>query len=969
MPLNTVSPTIKVTVPSTAQIFTASSYDYEGVTATFAAPVDYQISADGSPVVISNRPISLISAAPSLSQVAPNGNTYVSQGAMLAPLAAISTQGFDQYFTATSQYDQTAYGNNVNPGATLQPVNWAIGAKGCYIQSLWRRFDETYCVQKYIPLVTVIDTPLLVGEFRPGVANGGAARTNYGANANNINLNVLRNSVTMPAGCRTLTTVISNLNQQDRLRPVWGAYSDDALRRMQTSAYGAYGQDFGGECAYNCAALHFTNTNALKMEWAKAIVQRAVDIRSVMDQGYLFGIGAGQNANGWVELVYAGFLLNDPTYLTAALQIKTNTTGQNYAPPWPDMVGRNMPWPGDIGSSNIQYTQPWYTEHDYMWLSGSHEDSSSKYSGGGYFMGNDAMTIMETLAIALLQNGPGGTSGEDWLTANGLRFLIDIMDDRHTMTPSNNGSIRYFTPLRDAYTALRPSLSAITNGRPTQTLPGRNTAITNGFRSDFTGYGYSRVAVTDRQSRLSLDRRWGPTWTGRSATTQDTTTGVLLGVPQWEQSRQVTAAGAGLWSTIYPNNQDKATSVNAPEPQITPIGSAGTTNPVNSHTPKILIRPYSAHSALRLEEFSGGTLPVNARQLYGSVGYWFGGGAPVSFNYKFQEDIATVWTDIAGTSGNIPLTTIGGASPAVGPSWGILDTWRARGKSVRFGVQGISSTGNTSAWVYSSAVTVPARTEKVDYLAPDAAFQLKDVTFRYNAAPAIVLSLHSARNWYPSYLMTANSTTAARAITIDQLPVLGDLSSVPEGEMLVQWARGLSNQATTRATLNFYMTGTDLASFNGYAMQYEATSLGWRHSLWQVVNGVYQSTALFPTNFAATALTASAYRLGGDTGPHMYSTNAPSTGVYTRLNWSLDGGLLRVKIKSWARWDYALTRYTEPVAWQDDWLIPTGPIASGRIGFGQRASGRDVQIMGLGVSIDPTVPAEIVPRVPAYTYA
>ena len=604
-----------------------------------------------------------------------------------------------------------------------------------------------------------------------------------------------------------------------------------------------------------------------------------------------------------------------------------------------------------------------------MWLSGSHEDSSSKYTGGGYFASNDAMCIMETMAVALLQNGPGGISGADWLASVGLGHLINVMDDFHTVDPAFGGGPRYSTDLRNAYNALRPSLSAITNGRPFQNRTGLNTAITNGFRSNFTGYNYSRVAVTDRQSRLSLDRRWGPTWTGRSTTTQDTTTGVLLGVPQWEQTRQVNAADAGLWSSIYPNEQNNATLIDTPEPQITPIGSAGTTTPVNSHTPKILIRPYSAHSALRLEEFAGSTLPVHSRQLYGSVGYWFGGGAPVSFNYKFQEDIATVWTDIAGTSGNIPLTTIGGTSAAIGPTWGILDTWRARGKSVRFGVQGISSTGNTSAWVYSSAVTVPARTEKVDYLAPDAAFQLKDVTFRYNAAPAIVLSLHSAKNWFPAYLMTANSTTAARAITIDQLPVLGDLSSVPEGEMLVQWARGLSNQATTRATLNFYMTGADLATFNGYAMQYEATSLGWRHSLWQVVNGVYQSTALFPTNFAATALTASAYRSGGDTGPAFNGTDAPTTGVYTRLNWSLDGGLLRVKIKSWARWNYSLTRFIEPVAWQDDWLIPTGPIASGRIGFGQRASGRDVQIMGLGVSIDPTVPAEIVPRVPAYTYA
>ena len=966
MPLNNVSPTIKVTVPAAATVLTAASYTYDGATATFAAPVDYQISADGSPVVISNRAISLTGAAPSLSQVAPNGLTYISQGGMKTPIPIpLIYQGWDQYIADVSTrgpMQATVYQDNVNPSLSGNPpVTWGIGDKGAYIQSLWRKFAPDAVVDKYISLVTVVDTPLLAGEFRPGIANNGAARTNYGANASNINMNVLRNAVATPVECRTLTAVTDAL-EKNKLRSVWHGQSDQHRRRFETSIYGDYAQTYGAEVAYDILALHFTNTNAAKMPKVLNIIQRAIDLRSVLDQGFLYAAGAGQCANGWVELVYAGFLLNDQSFLDAALLMNTNTTRQNASPPWPDMIGRNTGFPQDIGSNNVNYTQPWYNEHTWMWVSADHEDCSSKYTGGGYFFGNDGMHIMEVLAIAMLQNGPGGISGEGWLDANGFRFLIDIMDDRHAMFPIPVGSSRYPSDLRAAYDALRPSIGAIVDAIPVSHAPGLNTAITGGFRSNFTGYVYSRIPVTDRQSRLSLDRRWGPTWTGLSATTTDTTTGVLLGVPQWEQTRQVNAAGAGLWTSIYPNGQNNATLVDDPEPQITPIGSAGTATPVNSHTPKVLIRPYSAHPALRLEEFAGGTLPAHARQLYGSVGYWFGGGAPVSFNYKFQEDIATVWTDIAGTSGNIPVATIGG-TPQGGSNWGILDTRLARGKSVRFGVQGISSTGNTSAWVYSSAVSVLARTEKVDYLAPDPAFQLKDLTFRYNAAPSIVLSLHSARDNYASYLMSANSTPAARAVTIDQLPVLGDLSNVPQGEMLVTWARGLSTISNTRATLNFYMTGADLASFNGYAMQYEKTSLGWRHSLWQVVNGVYQSTALFPANYAATINSAAAFR----TGPSI-TDSSPPHGVNTRLNWSIDGGSLRVKIKTWPRWDdITVGRYSEPDLWQDDWLIPS-PVASGRIGFGMRISERDVRVYGLGVSIDPTVSAEILPKVPAYTY-
>ena len=963
MPLNNISPTIKVTVPATASVLTAASYDYDGATATFAAAVDYQISADGSPVVISNRAISLTGAAPSLSQVGPDGNAYISQGGMKTPIPVPMTyQGWDQYIAddaSSGPLDPTPYSGNVNPSLSGNPpVAWAIGERGAYIQSLWRRFGSDRLVDKYIPLVTVIDTPLAAGDFRPGIANNGAARTNYGANVSNINMNVLRNSVATPGICRTLTTCITEL-EKTKLRPVWHSFSDQARRRYETSNYNDYAQDYAPEIAYDILALHFTNTNALKMQKVLNVIQRAIDLRSVLDQGFLYGIGAGQNANGWVELVYAGFLLGDTDFLDAALLMKTNTTGQSFSPPWAEMIGRNMPFPGDVGSNNIQYTQPWYNENTWMWLAGSHEDSSFKYTG--YFMGQDGMHIMEVMAVALLQNGPGGISGEDWLVANGLGHLINQMDDRHAMVPVPGNASRYGGDLRAAFDALRPTVSVSVASRPMHLESGRNTAITDGFRSTFTGYNFSGTAITDRQSRLSIDRRWGPTWTGRSSTTTDTTTGVLLGVPQWEQARMVNAVGAGLWSTIYPDQQDKATLVDFPEPKITPIGSAGTATPVNSHTPKILIRPYSGHAALRLEEFAGGTLPVHARQLYGSVGYWVGGGAPVSFNYKFQEDIATVWTDIAGTDGNIPVTTIGG-TPQGGTTWGILDTRLARGKSVRFSVQGISSTGNTSAWVNSSAVTVPARTEVLDYLAPDPAFQLKDLNFRYNATPAITLSLLSTPGQYPSYLMSANSTVAARGIAIDQLPVLGDMSSIPQGEMLAIWSRGLSPTATTRATLNFYMTGSDLASFNCYALEYEATSLGWRHTLWQVTDGVYQATSISGLG---------AYRPDSSATPEGRQFNngdSPPHGVYTRLNWSLDGGLLRVKVKSWQRFDNSTQRYLEPAAWQDNWLIPTAPISSGRIGFGMRFSNRDVRVTGIGVSIDPTVSAEVTPRVPAYTY-
>jgi hypothetical protein len=951
-------------------------YDYDNVRVTFDTPVKVQFSADGSPVVISDRPISVISVAPPLSQVGPNGITYLSQGGMVAPLLEPAIQGWDEYLAfrlasaTTGDFIWKAsipYGNNVNPQAPGNgPLVFTEGAHGCYIQSMWKQFAEKFAIARYIPLVTVVPAPLQGGDFRPGVSGAGAARTNYGANANNINLNVLRNDITRPASCRSLEEIVDRL-PEDRLRPVWNAKADEEKRRMETSIHGEYGQNYGGEVAYDMLALHFTNDNALKMQKVLAVIQRAIDLRSMLDKGYRYGIGAGQNANGWVELVYAGFFLNDQSFLDAAIYMRTNTTGQNFSPPWPEMIGRNTPWPGDTGSTNVRFIRPYYSEHEYMWLSGSHEDSDSMYTAGGYFFGNDAMTIMETMAIALLVNGPGGITGEDWLDANGFRFLIDIMDDRDAMVPTNNGSIRYFPPLRAAYEACRPSLSAVTMGRPIQTGPGLNDAITGGFRSNFTGYNYSRLPITDRQSRLSIDRRWGPTWAGRSSTITDTTSGVLLGVPQWEQTRSFNDAGAGLWSSIYPDKYEEPTTnpvragFETPEPKITPIGSAGTGTPVNSHAPMLLIRPYSAHAALRLEEFSGGTVPVNTRQLYGSVGYWFGGGAPASFDYKFQEDVAGTWVDIAGTSGNIALATIGGVSAAVGPNWGIIDTYQIRGKSVRFATRAISAAAAVSGWAYSTAATVPARTEKLDYLAPDPAFQLKDLNYRYKAGLGVALSFHAARGSYPGYLMTASGAgqTAGRVITIDQLPVLGDLSDVPEGEVLIQWSRGNQSSATrTRATFNFYTSGADQPSLSGYAVEYEVNSLGWRHLLRQITSGVY----------GGSTLNSGTYRDNVEAGPAFNQGDIPVAGVSTRVNWSLEGGSLRVKVKSWARWDYAPSRMEEPAAWQDNWLIPGPLIASGRIGFGIKESERDVKVMGIGVSIDPTISAKHVPEVPAYTY-
>jgi hypothetical protein len=946
MPVNTVSPTIEVTVPAIATVIEASSYTYDGATATFSGDVAYQISADGSPVVVSDRTITLVSGAPSLSQIAPDGITYISQGAMLAPLAKIDVQGWDEYIERFSFKAAVPYGNNVNPGATNQSVVFTSGSHGCYIQSLWRGFNDKYSIAKYIPLVTVVPEPLEAGEFRPGVANGGAARTNYGANANNIDLSVLRNSVAKPGICRGLTEIVGQL-AQDRLRPLWDSTNDETQRRLETCVHGDYGQDYGAEVAYDILALHFTADNAAKMPKVLNIIQNAIDRRSVLDQGYRYGIGAGQNANGWVELVYAGFFLNDPSFLEAALQVKTNTTGQNVAPYPAELLGRNHPVFADTGSSNDSILQPGFLEHEWAWISGYWRPNTSIINGGGYFYGNDGMTIMEVLAIALLQNGPAGMTGVDWLNSVGFGHLITIMDDRDVMVPQNNGSIRYFAPLRAAYDALRSSLGAAPSGRPLQLSASTNTAVAGGFSTNFTGYQFSRGTVTDRQSRLSLDKRWGRVWTGQGSGITVTLTDVLLGVPHWQQSRFVSAEGPGIWSTTEPN--DRAD----PKRTIIPIGTSPATTPVNSHTPKILIRPYAASPFPRFEEFSGSVLPVNSRQLVGSVGYWFGGGAPTSFDYKFQEDIATVWTDIAGTPGNVTIAAIDGMA------WGTIDTRLVRSKSVRFAVRAIGASG-TSAWVFSSAVTVPAKTEVVDYLAPDPAFQLKDVTYRYDPGVGGLLSFDSSFGTFPGYVIAQNTTTANRVVTIDQLPVLGDLSSVPEADILTIWSSSNEGSTTaTRATLNFYATGADVASLSCYSVQYVSNSLGWRYEVYQILSGVFDTVPIY---------TGPYYSNDDPTfGPAFNKGRWPYIGVFTRMNFTLEGGKIRLKLKSWARREFE-TSYPEPVAWQENIPFPNAAIASGRIGFGMRHSGRGIKIIGMGVSLDPDIPAGIRPEIPAYTY-
>lgn len=944
-------------------------YDYDGVRATFDTPVPVQFSADGSPVVISDRPVALVSGAPSLTQVAPlNGLTYVSQGAMLAPILAPAIQGWDEWLAfspkradgVTNLYKaQIPYGNNVNPGATGSPVVFAEGSHGAYIQSIWGKYDDKYSIARYIPLVTVVPAPLPPGSFRPGIANGGAARTNYGANASDINMTVLRN-ITRPSSARTIQTITGYLGQQ-RLRPVWAAFgatggeTDERKRRLETCVHGDYGQDYGGELAADLLALHWTETDEAKMPMVLATIQRAIDLRSILDQGYLYNVGAGQSANGWVELVYAGFLLGDTTFLDAALIMKTNTTWQNFNPIPEELIGRNMPWPADIGSTNINYVQPWYLEHEWAWLSALHSASSSKLLGG-YFLGNDSMTVMEVLAVMALQNGPDGMNGEDWLIASGYGHLASIMDDRIAMPFSIGQSSARLTPAnRSAYAAVRPVIGSPTSGRPLQTGDGINTAIAGGFRSNFTTGSWCRSPITDRQSRLSLDKRWGPTWSGRSPTTQDTTTGVLVGVAHWEQSRSVSAAGPGLWTIIHRSNAEgtkDAFPASLLDPKITPIGTPLTAIAVNSHAPRVLIRPYSAHALHRLEEFSG-PLPLHTRQLIGGVGYWFGGGAPDSFNYKWQEYLAGAWTDIAGTPGNVTLAEIDGMT------WGVIDTRTVRSKDVRFGAQAVNASG-TTAWAYSAAVTVPARTEIRDYLTADPAWPLKDVTYRYQSvASPFSLRLSAEPKQYPGYLLSIPNTAdavAPRIVTIDQLPVLGDLSSVPEGDLLVSWSRGLIDSGVTRATLHFYTSGDDVASLNGFALEYISDGFGWKHQFHRITGGVYSE--LYPGS----------YRDASVSGPAFNKLDAPSPGVFTRLNFSLVGGNLLLRAKSWARFNVLESFYDEPAAWQDQHTTTGALPAPGRIGFGTRASKRDIRVMGIGVSIDPAVPSLMRPEIPAYDY-
>jgi hypothetical protein len=890
----------------------------DGVTLFLDRAVPVIMAADGTFIMESSTEFNIIGVDPPAQIL----DGYWAHGMMIDPVYLLQ-QGFDEIAGVRgSPYTPYTWNGDldVDPGHTGVPFHVNAGDAITLVKSVrlagvtvpvtqWETIDH-YTVFSIMPVLP----PFL--WFRPGMAPGNKIARPP------ANFNVFR-SLALTPGAVTISEAEAS-NYIRRALPLWGEPRTSAewLRRLQTdtSNYASY---LAQTRSRSILALHSDAALSQKITYGNRVFQHGIDVISAYDAGWPGAAGAGQHA-GYLPFAFASaFGFNDAAMLASAQAIKANMVTQMYEISQ-DFVGVAAGYPSEPGNSYARHRQTYFQESvgGVAWIAASNaEEYDTNLNDSGYQsryrVTADGATFVELLATMLLVNGPGGIDGAQAISgAVGGPSAMLYADQIRTFRPSSYSGSGVSDADIALYNSWRPLVSSPRwTGVPLQ-IPVAESHAAAGVQSvlwDFKSVDFSTNPVIRKDVRISTDRRQWLKQTGVADT--GVFSGCLVGIPYTLQLRQASALGDGRWSRIGNGTTEKVN-------EATPTGSPANAAPVSTIAPIIAMRPYSNWMGETFEPCPT-NVPDALQSFYASQGFWSGHPAP-TYSFQWQRDGV-----------DIPLAT---------------DDFFERspsdaGADISCVVTATNSQGDVS--VSTNAVKCPTLNPTKACYIPNGIIGALPNRFSMRWQSAVYNFLFDdgyGKTIYSTFLEGSSTAPVGQKLffSLDSCPILGDLSSVSQGDLFSTFDYG-GNKNFTQGQGLVFCASNDAASANGY-----------------------MASIVFPNETTCNLVLT---RFNNGLASVLATVPFP-TGVYNkqnniRVNFTRNGTDLTIKVKAWMRpiAVYQDFSRTEPAGWMIDIPDPNAHPA-GRLGIGNNQSRAPRRFYGLNISLNPTVPAPQNPNIP-----
>lgn len=629
------------------------SVTHNGATFVFDRPVPVGYFVTGEPFVVSSSAFQIVDDLPA--SVAADGG--VKNGIMKDPYVA-EGQGFDEFIgtanqnpwmSANSPYDPT-----LNLAPSLSGVGIPIGAgeQASFVKAL-RRGDLTspnawQVLAGYAKLHVLAVRPP-AGAYPPSAS----ALTKRIWTRGDVRLQALR-SLSFPASWSGTSFQSTSTSIPDDLG-LYGKTGQDLRRFRLDNALGSTATNYSRDIADNYARfimlLHDDTLSAVERDAiVDTVVRFAIQIHGLVERGWgnfanvnPGGVSGGAGQQGAVHpwIYYGAFLLGDPPMLAAAQGMATNMNANGYWPT-PEVIGTSAP-----GKSGVN-AQTFFEEHLGTPFIIPDEWGSNFDTRYGVIAGN--ISVWETLAVALLRDGPGGVTGTQAMLKGGAfddsnpaAAHVAMMDRVRQWVPWAMSSDDPGAMWRDLYDLVRPLMEPPRwMGRPDQ-LPietASSLSVDNWLAAgpsdgaiqwDISPFDYSSGLILRRDFRYSLD---GVQWVEElDVPAQGSKSGLLRGASHYCGMRLVSTDGAGLWSANYPRG------VGGNERgRVATSGIAPSAQPAFVVAPQIHARIHPAwNQDLGNWKPVSGILQANEVQLSCGAGYCSGHPAP-TYTYQWNRD-------------------------------------------------------------------------------------------------------------------------------------------------------------------------------------------------------------------------------------------------------------------------------------------------------------------------------------------
>ena len=636
-----------------------NAVSYDGVTFTFDRPMPVGYFVTGKPFVVSEQAFAITGTSPGSTQI----DGAWAHGMMQDPFTPTNTgtQGFDEFLaTWITASARTAYGNNIDPGATGADIAVALGQETAFVKAVRRSSvtDNTswQTIEKYVQLTVLASAPP-VGSYMP-TASGLTKKLVQQSAIDESVLRALALPGSLPDHETIKARVPSNIGAFGSKGAELRLFRLDRELGVATTNYSA---DLALAYAQYLGALHDATLSVEdRQEIIDFTIETALQLEGLASRGWgdLAGRNGGAGQQGGVHpwLYYGAFLLQDPAMLATAQAVSSSMDGNSF---WvtPEDVGRVVGTQAD-NSADMTFLD------EMVGMPDSNPEDENAHMFANYMSEHSSISSPETLVVEMLQNGPGGVDGTQALlkggafdTSNQSAAHIAYMDRVRTWEPRMHLAVASWADgaFRDTYDAVVPVLSrAKWTGVP-DILPYGNNAFGSTYDDDMfsangagaiawdiDGRNYATEPVTQYDVRYSLD---GVQWVeSLDVGSSGSLSGLLRGVEHWCSIRQQSASGAGPWSLNIPS-----ITTDGDPGKVTTTGSATSAAPVNTLTPALHILRYPAWRSQKIWMPASGVLSLDDVDLAAGVGYWSGYPAPV-FLYQWQRsDTGTSgWSSISG---------------------------------------------------------------------------------------------------------------------------------------------------------------------------------------------------------------------------------------------------------------------------------------------------------------------------------